>query len=78
MYEGVVSDKPGDCPKCGMALEGNLSFRQPARTIYTCPMHPRIEQDLPGSCPICGMALEPKIVRSVTTSKTMPRRMPPR
>lgn len=29
-------------------------------TIYTCPMHPEIEQVGPGSCPICGMALEPK------------------
>lgn len=28
--------------------------------IYTCPMHPQIEQIGPGSCPICGMALEPK------------------
>jgi Cu+-exporting ATPase len=27
--------------------------------IYTCPMHPRIQQAGPGSCPICGMALEP-------------------
>ncbi len=32
------------------------------RTIYTCPMHPEIEQDTPGNCPICGMALEPKSV----------------
>ena len=30
------------------------------KTIYTCPMHPQIEQDHPGACPICGMALEPK------------------
>src|SRR5213082_2338833 len=30
--------------------------------IYTCPMHPQIEQDHPGYCPICGMSLEPKIV----------------
>ena len=29
-------------------------------TIYTCPMHPQIEQDHPGNCPICGMALELK------------------
>jgi Cu+-exporting ATPase len=29
-------------------------------TVYTCPMHPQIEQDHPGACPICGMALEPK------------------
>lgn len=28
--------------------------------IYTCPMHPEIEQIGPGSCPKCGMALEPK------------------
>ncbi len=32
----------------------------PKGTIYTCPMHPQIEQVGPGSCPICGMALEPK------------------
>ncbi|WP_162630774.1 YHS domain-containing protein, partial [Paracoccus endophyticus] len=32
----------------------------PVGTIYTCPMHPQIEQVGPGSCPICGMALEPK------------------
>ncbi|MDB5333421.1 MAG: actP [Phycisphaerales bacterium] len=27
--------------------------------LYTCPMHPEIQQDHPGSCPKCGMALEP-------------------
>jgi Cu+-exporting ATPase len=32
--------------------------------IYTCPMHPQIEQDHAGSCPICGMALEQRIIRS--------------
>lgn len=31
----------------------------PPGTIWTCPMHPEIEQDHPGDCPICGMALEP-------------------
>jgi len=25
--------------------------------IYTCPMHPEIEQDHPGNCPKCGMTL---------------------
>ena len=28
--------------------------------VYTCPMHPEVEQEGPGSCPKCGMALEPK------------------
>jgi Cu+-exporting ATPase len=30
--------------------------------IYTCPMHPEIEQVGPGDCPICGMDLEPKFI----------------
>src|SRR5690606_476240 len=58
--EGVESDQPGDCPKCGMALERNVSVSLRKKTIYTCPMHPEIEQDHPGDCPKCGMALEPK------------------
>jgi Cu+-exporting ATPase len=32
------------------------------KVIYTCPMHPEIEQDHPGPCPKCGMALELKTV----------------
>ena len=28
--------------------------------IYTCPMHPEIQQDHPGECPKCGMTLEPR------------------
>jgi P-type Cu+ transporter len=32
--------------------------------IYTCPMHPEIEQDHPGACPKCGMTLEPKSIGS--------------
>ena len=35
---------------------------QSGEQIYTCPMHPEIEQIGPGDCPKCGMALEPKIV----------------
>src|SRR5512134_545750 len=57
MCPGVESNEPGECPKCGMALELNPAW-QP-KTIYTCPMHPEIRQDKPGHCPICGMALEP-------------------
>ncbi len=32
------------------------------KAIYTCPMHPEVQQDHPGECPKCGMALEPKTV----------------
>jgi Cu+-exporting ATPase len=59
MCPGIESDKPGDCPKCGMALERNPAWKAAAKTMYTCPMHPEVQQDHPGDCPKCGMALEP-------------------
>ena len=40
-----------------------------AQTVYTCPMHPEIQQAGPGACPKCGMALEPMGV-AVHASKT--------
>ena len=33
----------------------------PAGTIYTCPMHPEVQQIGPGNCPKCGMVLEPML-----------------
>jgi Cu+-exporting ATPase len=57
----VRSDRPGHCPKCGMALEPELPAAT-QKTEWTCPMHPEIVRDAPGSCPICGMALEPRTV----------------
>ncbi|MCE0499180.1 MAG: cadmium-translocating P-type ATPase [Methylacidiphilales bacterium] len=56
MCDDIVSDRPGACPNCGMALERNPAS---TRIIYTCPMHPEVRQDHPGACPKCGMALEP-------------------
>jgi Cu+-exporting ATPase len=35
------------------------------KVIYTCPMHPEIQQDHPGNCPICGMTLELKTTSAV-------------
>jgi len=29
------------------------------KIIYTCPMHPEVQQETPGNCPKCGMSLEP-------------------
>ena len=43
-----------------MVVEDARREARAAKTIYTCPMHPEIEQDHPGECPKCGMALEPK------------------
>ncbi|HXA14182.1 MAG TPA: copper-translocating P-type ATPase [Opitutaceae bacterium] len=55
-----------------MALERNHAWVAPVsgKTIYTCPMHPQIEQDHPGTCPICGMALEPKMVSASDDKET--------
>ena len=62
MCPGVESDVPGDCPKCGMALERNPAWASPSagKVIYTCPMHTEVQQETPGECPKCGMALEPR------------------
>jgi P-type Cu+ transporter len=65
MHPEVRQPGPGDCPKCGMALE--LVEPAPAstsssKTAWTCPMHPEIVRDTAGACPICGMALERKTV----------------
>jgi Cu+-exporting ATPase len=59
MHPEVQSDKPGDCPKCGMALEPADLASVHTSTRYTCPMHPEVVSDHPGDCPLCGMALEP-------------------
>jgi Cu+-exporting ATPase len=58
----VRSDKPGACPKCGMALEPEEVSMPEDRVEYVCPMHPEVVSDKPGSCPKCGMALEPRTV----------------
>ncbi|HBZ39518.1 MAG TPA: ATPase [Balneola sp.] len=54
-------DEPGDCPVCGMDLVEEQSMSSGSSSdIYTCPMHPEVEQKGPGSCPKCGMDLVPK------------------
>ncbi|MEO7300594.1 MAG: heavy metal translocating P-type ATPase [Verrucomicrobiota bacterium] len=74
MCPGVESDKPGDCPKCGMALERNPAWVAPAagKPIYTCPMHPEVQQDHPGNCPKCGMTLELKTVTATPSEEENP------
>ena len=65
MHPSVVSDKPDECPKCGMKLElvGTEEIKEKTTkkdTSYTCTMHPEVVSDKPGKCPKCGMDLTPK------------------
>jgi RND family efflux transporter MFP subunit len=73
MHPDYVSDRPGDCPICGMRLvpmkagapkgasTGAKTLSRdgaaPHKEIYTCPMHPEVTSDRPGQCPECGMDL---------------------
>lgn len=62
MHPEVVSDNPGECPKCGMELklvELNETKKESLanKTEYTCTMHPEVIKNAPGKCPKCGMPL---------------------
>ncbi|OGC06039.1 hypothetical protein A2V82_08240 [candidate division KSB1 bacterium RBG_16_48_16] len=59
MHPEVRSDKPGDCPKCGMKLVPMKQDSGKANQVYTCEMHPEVRSDKPGDCPKCGMKLVP-------------------
>ena len=50
-------------PCCGSHRPAAAPATGRADAIYTCPMHPEIEQVGPGSCPKCGMDLEPKTLQ---------------
>ena len=55
MHPEVISDEPGRCPRCGMALLATASVP----IAYACPMHPEVRADQPERCPKCGMKLVP-------------------
>ena len=46
-------------PYSPKSKEEKTAMKLPGGIIYTCPMHPEVQQDHPGPCPKCGMALEP-------------------
>jgi len=52
-------------PPCCGSHRPSAAAAAPARAdaIYTCPMHPEVEQVGPGACPKCGMDLEPKTLQ---------------
>jgi len=55
MHEDVCQSSPGNCPRCGEALQATTA---PAHAEYSCPMHPEVVSEVPGRCPKCGMTLE--------------------
>jgi membrane fusion protein, copper/silver efflux system len=60
MHPTYVSDRPGDCPICGMRLVPIETKTAPTSVpAYVCPMHPQVTSDKPGRCPECGMNLVP-------------------
>ena len=48
---------------CGGHRPASAGVAGRADAVYTCPMHPEIEQIGPGACPKCGMDLEPKTLQ---------------
>jgi Cu+-exporting ATPase len=58
-----MSEKPSilttdSIPATFVARGPTSDFHASGKTIYTCPMHPDVQQDHPGNCPKCGMTLE--------------------
>jgi len=58
-----MSSSSSSAPCCGSHRPTAAPATGRADAIYTCPMHPEIEQVGPGSCPKCGMDLEPKTLQ---------------
>ncbi len=68
----IKKEKSDCCGHCDSGSKDNKSStdtQKPAAVdaIYTCPMHPEVEQIGQGSCPKCGMALEPKDIPMAAT-----------
>jgi hypothetical protein len=46
-----------DCFQAKRRTEMKQATPASGKTIYTCSMHPEVQQDHPGDCPKCGMKL---------------------
>src|SRR5688572_1984480 len=46
-HADVVEDKPGQCPRCGMALVPVI-----IDLAWSCPVHPAVIADRRGRCPL--------------------------
>ncbi|HFD14665.1 MAG TPA: heavy metal translocating P-type ATPase [Epsilonproteobacteria bacterium] len=59
-------EKEEECPSCATLEYADISKNKVNKleytdAVYTCPMHPEVQQKGPGACPKCGMALEPMV-----------------
>ena len=70
-------DKFNEDPQKYIEVKKWSSKKQKAETdentaaLYTCPMHPEIQQKGPGTCPKCGMALEPMAVQDTAENQEL-------
>ena len=60
MLVGSSADKT--VSEAAVVLQASVPSKPRGKAIYTCPMHPEVQQEYPGDCPKCGMALELKTV----------------
>jgi Cu+-exporting ATPase len=61
----AVSFRSGHESKRSTALELAAPTESKTGILYTCPMHPEVQEEHPGNCPKCGMSL----VRQTATAK---------
>jgi YHS domain-containing protein len=75
MHPEVRQVGPGDCPKCGMALEPLDVAPTATKAQYVCPMHPEVVRDQPGNCPSDGVRLAMLTGDSRTTAQAVARKL---
>lgn len=69
------SDKAKD-PVCGMEVKKSEAKTyeyektvEEEKGVFTCPMHPKVQQDKSGKCPTCGMDLTEKKIKEAKKVK---------
>lgn len=65
-HKYVHSDKPGNCPECGMKLVAVVAAEQDSAGYYGCmmPEDSDVRSDEPGNCPKCNMKLVPMLKKN--------------
>jgi len=61
-YLGAPKSEAGSC-----CADSGPPAEEAGGRLYTCPMHPEVQQQGPGTCPKCGMALEPMAPTAAAT-----------